>query len=62
MIPRSPSVVLHTRGGSVLTTYPTDSAAPVLSVIGSQDFEEDVGVRAVVRELQEAGEAAHSEL
>ncbi len=48
--------------GSILTTYPTDSSAPVFSVICSQNFKEDVGVGSVVCELQETGEATHSEL
>lgn len=45
-----------------LTTYPIDSASPVFSIICSQDFKEDVGVGAIVSELQEAGETAHTEL
>lgn len=48
--------------GSVITTYPADSSSPVFSIICSQDFKEDVGVSAIVSELQETGEAAHSEL
>lgn len=48
--------------GSVLTTYPTDSSSPVFSIICSQDFKEDVGVSAIVSELQETGEATHSKL
>lgn len=44
------------------SAYPADSPSPVLSVICAQDFEEDVGVGAVVGELQETGEAAHPEL
>lgn len=45
-----------------LTAYPIDSASPVFSIICSQDFKEDVGVGAIVSELQEAGETAHTEL
>lgn len=46
--------------GFALTTYPSDSSSPVFSIICSQDFKEDVGVGAIVIELQETGEAAHS--
>lgn len=48
-----------TRSGSA---YPADSPSPVFSVICAQDFEEDVGVGAVIGELQETGEAAHPKL
>lgn len=48
--------------GSVLTTYPTDSPSSIFSIICAQDFKEDVGVSAVVSELQETGQAAHPEL
>lgn len=47
------------RSGSA---YPADSPSPVFSVICAQDFKEDVGVGAVVGELQETGEAAHPKL
>lgn len=56
----SPTVERHT--GSVLTTYPTDSPSSIFSIICAQDFKEDVGVSAVVSELQETGQAAHPEL
>lgn len=48
--------------GFCLTTYPIDSSAPIFSIICSKDFEEDVGVGAIVGELQEAGETAHTKL
>lgn len=51
-----------TQSGFCLTTYPIDSSAPVFSIICSQDFKEDVGVGAIVSELQEAGEATHTKL
>lgn len=51
-----------TRRGFCLTAYPIDSSASVFSIICPQDFEEDVGVGAIVGELQEAGETAHTKL
>lgn len=57
IIPPSPTAVHHT-----WFTYPTDSSSPIFSIICSQDFKEDVGISAVVSELQETGEAAHSKL
>lgn len=53
--------VLTQREFSV-TTYPIDSSSPVFSIVCSQDFKEDVGVGAIVSELQEAGETAHTKL
>lgn len=44
------------------TTYPIDSTSPVFSIICPQDLKEDVGVGAIVSELQEAGETAHTKL
>lgn len=44
------------------TTYPIDSSSPVFSIVCSQDFKEDIGVGAIVSELQEAGETAHTKL
>lgn len=55
-------IFVLTRRGFCLTAYPIDSSAPVLSVICSEDFKEDVGVGTIVGELQEAGEAAHTKL
>lgn len=50
------------RSQPVLATYPADSSAPVLSIICSQDFKEDIGISAIFSELQETGEATHSKL
>lgn len=47
---------------SVLNTYPTDSSSSVFSVIRSKDFEEDVGVGAIVCELQETCQATDTKL
>lgn len=55
-------IFVLTRRGFCLTAYPIDSSAPVFSIICSKDFEEDVGVGAIVSELQETGEAAHTKL
>lgn len=55
-------ISVRTRRGFCLTAYPIDSSASVFSIICSQDFEEDVGVGAIVGELQEAGETAHTKL
>lgn len=45
-----------------LLTYPADSSPTVLSVVCAQDLKEDIGVGAVVGELQEAGQATHAKL
>lgn len=50
------------RRGFGLSAYPIDSSAPVFSIVCSKDFKEDVGVGAIVGELQEAGETAHTKL
>lgn len=55
-------IFLLTWRGFCLTAYPIDSSAPVFSIICSKNFEEDVGVGAIVSELQEAGETAHTKL
>ena len=47
---------------ATLFPHPADASASVLSIVGPQDFEEDVRVGAVVGELQEAGETAHAKL
>lgn len=52
----------HSGTRRIGSAYPTDSPSPVFSVICAQDFEEDVGVSAVVGEFQETGEAAHPKL
>lgn len=55
-------IFVLTRRRFCLTAYPIDSSAPVFSIICSKDFEEDVGVGAIVGELQETGETAHTKL
>ncbi len=43
-------------------SYPADSTATVLSVVGAQDLKIDVGVRAIIIKLQQAGQTIYSSL
>ncbi len=43
-------------------SYPADSTATVLSIVGAQDLKIDVGVRAIIIKLQQAGQTIYSSL